>query len=70
MGDLELKTTTRYRERVASYGSAAYGNGRIDNRNEKERDMRKLTVKFHSGYSFKHSRSNTCCKNIPKKYGY
>ena len=39
MGDAEFKTTTHYRERVATYGSAAYGNGRIDNRDEKKRDI-------------------------------
>ena len=43
LGDLEIKTTTHYRDRVATYGSADYGSGRIDNKNEKKRELRTLS---------------------------
>ena len=42
-GNFEIKVTTHYRDRVASKGSAAYGSGRIDNKNEKKREIRRLS---------------------------
>lgn len=39
-----MKTTTHYRNRVATEGSAAYGNGRIDNKEEKKQDVRRLKI--------------------------
>lgn len=39
----EIKVTTHYRDRVASRGSAAYGSGRIDNKNEKKREIKRLS---------------------------
>lgn len=39
----EMKVTTHYRDRVASKGSAAYGSGRIDNKNEKKREIKRLS---------------------------
>lgn len=41
----EIKITTHYRNRVASKGSAAYGNGRIDNKDEKKREIKRLDYK-------------------------
>ena len=41
----EIKVTTHYRDRVASKGSAAYGSGRIDNKNEKKREIKRLSYK-------------------------
>ena len=43
----EVKITTHYRNRVASRGSAAYGNGRIDNKNEKKREIKRLKYKSY-----------------------
>lgn len=57
MGDVEIKTTTHYRDRVATYGSAAYGNGRIDNKNEKKREIRRLSYKR---YLFKPVEKERC----------
>lgn len=45
IGNFEIKLTTRYRDRVASKGSAAYGSGRIDNKNEKKREIKRLSYK-------------------------
>ena len=44
-GNFEIKVTTHYRDRVASKGSAAYGSGRIDNKNEKKREIKRLSYK-------------------------
>ncbi len=41
----EIKVTTHYRDRVASKGSAAYGSGRTENRNEKKREIKRLNYK-------------------------
>ena len=41
----EIKVTTHYRDRVASKGSAAYGSGRIENQNEKKREIKRLNYK-------------------------
>ena len=53
----EVKITTHYRDRVASKGSAAYGNGRIDNKNEKNRDIRRLS---YQKYLLKHVKKDEC----------
>lgn len=47
MGDVEIKTTTHYRDRVATRGSAAYGSGRIDNKNEKKREIKRLSYRYY-----------------------
>ena len=53
----EVKITTHYRDRVASKGSAAYGNGRIDNKNEKNREIRRLS---YQKYLLKHVKKDEC----------
>lgn len=40
--DFEIKTMTHFRERVATFGSASYTNGRIDNKDEKKKEIKRL----------------------------
>lgn len=40
--DFEIKTMTHFRERVATIGSASYTNGRIDNKEEKKKEISRL----------------------------
>lgn len=40
--NMEIKFSTHYRNRVATKGSASYGNGRVDNKEEKKRELKVL----------------------------
>ncbi len=40
--DFEIKAMTHFRERVATIGSASYTNGRIDNKDEKKKEISNL----------------------------